>query len=103
MNNDRIYYSHEAEMYAMRGRSILALLFLSFGMGIGAVIALLFAPTSGKTIRHQIADKVEDSVQTGRDSFDPIKKRVEEKLQNGRDAVEEEFDDLKKNVKEHLK
>ncbi len=109
MNNERIYYSHEAEMYAMRDRTVLAMLFLTFGMGIGAIIALLFAPTTGKAIRHQIANKLEDGIQQSHDVFDPLVKGVEDQLQTERDAidpmvkrVENKFDDLKKNIKEHL-
>jgi len=48
MTNDRVYYSHDAEMHAMRDRAVLTLAFLAFGLGIGAVLALLFAPMSGK-------------------------------------------------------
>jgi gas vesicle protein len=92
MNNDRIYYSHEAEMYAMRDRAVLAMLFLTFGLGVGAIIALLFAPSSGKVTRHQLANYGEEKLQTGRDAVEPMVKRAED-----------EFDDLKKNVKDHLK
>ncbi len=37
------------------------LLFLSAGVGIGAVIGLLFAPSSGQQIRNTIAHKVQES------------------------------------------
>jgi hypothetical protein len=40
MNNDRIYYSHDAEVQALRLRSILTVLCLIFGVGIGAALAL---------------------------------------------------------------
>lgn len=92
MNSDRIYYSHDAEMRAMHNRTMLTLVCLAFGLGIGAALALLFAPTSGKIARHDLARSVEEGVQTGRDTVGPVVKRVEQ-----------EFDDLKKNVEEHLK
>jgi gas vesicle protein len=92
MNNDRIYYSHDAEMHAMRDRTILTLVCLTFGLGIGAALALLFAPTSGKTTRHDLARSVEEGMQTGREAVEPMMKRIEK-----------EFDDLKKNVEEQLK
>ena len=91
MNTDRIYYSHDAEMYAMRQRVMLTLAFLTFGLGIGAVLALLFAPTSGKKARHNLGKSVEEGMQTGRDAVEPVVKRVEK-----------EFDELKKNLEEHM-
>jgi gas vesicle protein len=92
MSNDRVYYSHDAEMHAMRNRTVLALVFLTFGLGIGAALALLFAPFSGKTTRHDLARSVEEGLQTGRETVEPMVKRVEK-----------EFGELQKNVEEHLK
>jgi gas vesicle protein len=92
MNNDRIYYSHEAEMHAMRDRTVLRLVFLTFGLGIGAILALLFAPISGKKVRDDLTKTMGDGWNNGRDAVEPMVKRIEK-----------EFDDLKKNVEEHLK
>ena len=91
-NNERIYYSHEAEMLAMHDRTVLAMLFLIFGLGIGAILALLFAPLSGKNTRHEISKTMENSMNNGRDAVEPMVKRVEK-----------EFDDLKKNIDDHRK
>jgi gas vesicle protein len=79
-------------MHAMRDRTLLAVVFLTFGLGIGAALALLFAPSSGKTARHDLARSVEEGLQTGRETVEPTVKRVERG-----------FDDLQKNVAEHLK
>jgi len=92
MNAYRIYYSDEAKMYAMRDRAVLGVLFLSFGVGIGAIIALLFAPSSGKETRYQLGNNIEEKLQAGRATVEPMVKRAEV-----------ECDDLKKNVKDHLK
>jgi gas vesicle protein len=92
MNNDRVYYSHEAEMHAMRDRTVLALVFLTFGLGIGAAMALLFAPTSGKKVRDDLTKTVEQGLKDGRETVEPMVKRVEK-----------EFGELQKNVEEHLK
>lgn len=92
MNNDRIYYSHNAEVHAMRGRTVLALVFLTFGLGIGTALALLFAPSSGKIARHDLAKGVEEGLHTGRESVEPLIKRLEE-----------EFADLRKSVDDRLK
>lgn len=92
MNSDRVYYSRDAEMHAMRDRTVLALVFLTFGLGIGTALALLFAPSSGKTTRRDLAKGVEEGLHTGLESVEPVVKRLEE-----------EFADLRKSVEERLK
>jgi gas vesicle protein len=92
MNYDRTYYSHDGEIRAMRDRTSLILVFLVFGLGIGATLALLFAPSSGKTTRHDLARSVEEGLRTGRETAEPVVKRLEA-----------EFVRLGKNVEEHLK
>jgi gas vesicle protein len=89
MNNERIYYSHDAEMTALRDRTLLALVFLTFGLGIGAALALLFAPAAGTTTRHNIAKNVEEGLQRGRENVEPVMKRLEEELAKVRENVEE--------------
>lgn len=56
--SDRIYYSRDAEARAQRDNLLLALMVLAFGLGIGAVMALLLAPRSGDEMRRAIADEV---------------------------------------------
>ena len=92
MNSDRIYYSHDAEMHAMRERAVHTLIFLTFGLAIGAVLALLFAPMSGRKARRDLGKSVEEGLQSGREAVEPMVKRAEK-----------EFDELKKNVEENLK
>ncbi|MBZ0283836.1 MAG: YtxH domain-containing protein [Anaerolineae bacterium] len=92
MNNDRIYYSRDTEMHAMRDRTLLTLVFLTVGLGIGAVLALLFAPSSGKTTRHDLAESMEDGLNTGRETVEPMVKRLEE-----------QFNELRKSIEERLK
>ena len=57
------------------------------GLGIGAVMALLFAPRSGKETRDIIVQKVEE----GRDfvvtKSEEIRKQAEEAVEKGRDVV----------------
>lgn len=92
MNNDRIYYSHDAEMHAMRDRTVLTLVFLMFGLGIGAVLALLFAPSSGKKVRDNLAKSVGEGLNTGQEAIEPVVKRLEK-----------EFGELRKSVEDRLK
>lgn len=92
MSNERIYYSHEAEMIAMRDRTMLSLAFLILGLGIGAGLALLFAPMSGKKARYELNKTVEHGLRDGREMLEPM-------VEN----VEKEFHDLKKNVEKRIK
>jgi gas vesicle protein len=92
MNNERVYYSHDAEMHAMRDRTMLTLVFLTFGLGIGAALALLFAPASGKKVRDDLSKTMGEGWSSGREAVEPMVKRLEE-----------EFADLRKSVDERLK
>jgi gas vesicle protein len=89
MNNDRIYYSHDAEVQTLRKMTILALLFLALGLAIGVGIALLFAPSSGKKVRHDLAQSIEAGLNDGREAVEPVMKRLEEEFADLRQRVEE--------------
>ena len=91
MNNDRVYYSHDAETQAKREMAALTMLALTLGLGIGALLALLFAPSSGKKARHDLARSMGEDWENGRDAVDPLVKRLEEK-----------FGELLKNAEERL-
>jgi gas vesicle protein len=91
-NNDRIYYSHDAETHANHATVRLTLLCLAVGLGIGAVLALMYAPTTGKKVRNELAKTVEDGLQNGREAVAPMVKNL------GKD-----FDELQKNVEDRLK
>ena len=91
MNNDRVYYSHDAETHARREIAALATLALALGLGIGALWALLFAPSSCNKARHDLAKSMEEDWENGRDAVDPMVKRLEGK-----------FAELLKNAEERL-
>jgi len=61
--------------------------FFLAGLGIGAVLALLFAPRSGKETRDLIVEKAEE----GRDfvitKSEEIRRQAEEAVEKGRDLV----------------
>jgi gas vesicle protein len=95
MNNDRIYYSHDAEMHAMRDRTVLTLLCLMLGLGIGAAMALLFAPASGKKVRDDLAKGMGEGMKDGRDAVEPMVKRLEEKFNELVKSIEERVSNLK--------
>lgn len=87
--NDRIYYSREAEIRAQRDRMIFALIVTGFGVGIGAVIALLFAPRAGDETRRQIGDQLDHASNQGREVAGKIAKSVRENA----DKLQEEVKD----------
>ena len=80
MNNERIYYSHEAEIHMMRIRALMTLIFLSFGLAIGAGLALLFAPASGKVTRHDLAKNVEEAMHSGREKIKPMMQKAQKEF-----------------------
>jgi gas vesicle protein len=87
--NDRIYYSHDAEVHAMRKTTVLTALFLMLGLGVGTILALLFAPADGAKTRHKLARSMGDGLQSGSESIEPMVKRLEEQLNELRKSVEE--------------
>jgi gas vesicle protein len=87
--NDRTYYSRDAEMRANQERMGTTLLFIVLGLGIGAVLALLFAPSSGEKVRHEISGAIEDRFGR-RDAGLNLHK------------LEKEFSDLRKKVEDRL-
>ena len=91
--NDRIYYSREAEQMAAQQRTILALIVMLLGLGLGAVVALLFAPREGDDVRKDIANHAETLYDSGRETtgkafkelqkdFDKLRGDVEDRLKN---------------------
>ena len=86
-SNERIYYSHDTASQAMRARAIITIVFMTLGIGIGAAIALLFAPSSGKETRDELAANVEDSLEAGQDKLEPTMKTLEKRFSGFRKSV----------------
>ena len=61
--------------------------FFLAGLGIGAVIALLFAPRSGKETRDIIMQKAEEGRDYVKTKSDEIRKQAEDAVDKGRDLV----------------
>jgi gas vesicle protein len=90
--NERIYYSREAEMQAQRARTVMAVAVMVVGMGVGTIMALLFAPKPGRDTREALADSAGHMYENSREStgkmieslrkdFDKFRSDVEERLQ----------------------
>lgn len=91
--NDRVYYSHEAEQMVAQQRTIVALLVMLLGLGIGAMVAMLFAPRKGTDVRKDIVKNAENLYDNGRETtgkafkdlmkeFDKLRGDVEERMKN---------------------
>jgi gas vesicle protein len=66
--------------------------FFLAGLGIGAVLALLFAPRSGKETRDFIAQKAEEGRDYVMTKSDEIRKQAEDAVEKGRDLVSKQKD-----------
>ena len=89
MNTNRTYYSHDAEMRVARDRVALTVVCLLLGLGMGGVLALLFAPETGKKTRDDLVHTLEDSVNSGREFIHPAVTQIEKDLAELRHKVEE--------------
>jgi gas vesicle protein len=89
--NDRIYYSHEAEMQERRTRTLLAAIVLLVGASVGTLVAMIFAPQTGKDTRQMLANGAEGVYENGRET---TSKMVQ--------GLRKEFDKLRKDVEDHL-
>lgn len=58
-----------------------ALTFLFIGLGIGTIVALLFAPQSGKKMRKSLRRKYEDAM----DTVDDLRDHAGDYVERGRD------------------
>lgn len=87
--SDRIYYSREAEISAKRERIVAMILFLLMGLGIGALLALLFAPESGQKTRKELGSSIEDRIDASRDATRKTIQRLEKDFNDLRDRVED--------------
>ena len=61
--------------------------FFLAGLGIGAVIALLFAPRSGKETREMIVEKAEEGREFVKTKTEEIRKQAEDAVEKGKDLV----------------
>ncbi len=66
--------------------------FLLLGSGIGAALALLFAPKSGEDLREEIADATRKSVERGRHAATQIGERAGEYYEVARERAGEYYD-----------
>lgn len=67
------------------------LTYLLIGGGIGAVVALLFAPKSGHELRGDIADATRKGIEKGKETAVHLQERAEEYYEVGRERASEYY------------
>lgn len=80
--NQRTYYSEEARMREQRNMGLLAIFALAIGVGVGTVLALLFAPGEGEETREDLSHMMEKRVGTVEKQVNDLRKRLEERIAN---------------------
>jgi gas vesicle protein len=90
--NDRVYYSRDAELRAQRERASAVLVFMALGLGIGTILALLFAPKRGEEVRSEIASTLGESFDSGREATNKAVGRLEKDFSEFRKKVEERLE-----------
>ena len=68
--------------------------FFLAGLGIGAILALLFAPKSGKETRDMIAQKAEEGKEYMTARSKELRKQAEELVDKGKDLVTKQKEQL---------
>lgn len=87
--SNRIYYNREAEMQAMREKTVMAVVITAIGLAIGAVFALLFAPASGDETRENLAHTFEEGLKDGRSTVEPMIERLQHDIAELRHRFED--------------
>ena len=81
------------------------LLYFLAGASIGAVVALLYAPQSGKKTREYISDKADEGKDYLKDKSKELREQAEDYVERGKDLVSHQVDrgkDLVARQKEQL-
>ncbi|MEP6919551.1 MAG: YtxH domain-containing protein [bacterium] len=76
------------------------LTYLLIGGGIGAVLALLFAPKSGQELRGDIADATRKGIDRSREAAQQLGDRAGEYYETGRDRASELYSTASEKVSE---
>ena len=74
------------------------LAFFLVGFGIGAVVALLFAPKSGRELRNDIAESTRRGLDKASEAYDVARERTKELATTGREKAAELVEEAKETV-----
>lgn len=78
--SERKYYSKQAQNQVEREKLLLALIATMCGVGIGAIIALIFAPQDGEETRNQLGDALGNVGHDLSNTADRVKSEVQDRV-----------------------
>lgn len=87
--NDRMYYSREAEARAQRQFFVTAVFVAALSVGIGAVIAMFFAPRPGSELREDAAHLGREAADRGRELAERAAEEAQRSLRKAQQSVED--------------
>lgn len=82
--NERMYYSKDAEMRAQRERLMLIGFAALIGLSIGAIIALLSAPRSGRETREIVGEQFERALNDAEKNVNKLQKEIDGRISAAR-------------------
>ncbi len=91
----RSYYMGDEELRSKSSGVVNMLVFLLLGLGIGAALALLFAPEEGEKTRGKISDSLESGVKASSDAGSDALERLEKEYQNLRKEMDKLISSIK--------
>lgn len=101
--NDRIYYSREAEMQAQRQFFVSAAFVALLSVAVGALIAVLFTPRTGRDVRNELENRASDALSHGREVAEKASVRgrevAEQTASRGREVAEQVAEDAQHTLK----
>lgn len=93
--NQRTYYSEEARQQAQRHQIVLAMAVAGISLSLGALGALLFAPTSGENVRREIRDQLAELMDQGRETRDSVAQDVRQNANQFRNHIEDRVEAIR--------
>ncbi|NJL95762.1 MAG: YtxH domain-containing protein [Anaerolineae bacterium] len=92
--SDQTFYSEEAKKKTQRQQIALGMASLVTGMGLGAVVALLFAPEDGESMRSRISNamnegqgKLEELITTLESEYPDLSERVRKAVDQAKQST----------------
>jgi gas vesicle protein len=76
------------------------LTYFLIGFGLGAVVALLFAPKSGRELREDIAEKTRRGWEKAGEAYETARERAKEWVETGREKAAALAEEAKERVAE---
>jgi gas vesicle protein len=78
--NERMYYSHDAQMRAQRERMLLVALSVLLGLTFGAVAALLLADRPGREVRAALGGGLEDALDDAQKGVRELRREIDQRV-----------------------